>query len=192
MDQSAPRNLTKLLQDWRLGKQSALDKLMPLVHSELHRLAHRYMIREHKGHTLQTTALVNEAYIRLIDAQHIDWKGRSHFFAISAGLMRRILVEFARTRDSDKRGNGAPELELNEQSLISPRRGNDIMALDDALTALASLDARAAKVVELRFFGGLTVKETAEVLQISDKTVIRDWETAKVWLMREIKHGRRR
>lgn len=191
MKRDSPINVTQLLQNWRLGDRSALDKLMPLVYSELHRLAHKYMVREQAGHTLQTTALVNEAYVRLIDAQRVDWKDRSHFFAISASLMRRILVEFARSRNSDKRGKGEPQLELNEASLAMPNRNEDIVGLDDALTALADIDPRSAKVVELRFFGGLTVKETAEVLKISDKTVMRDWETARIWLMRELKRGRR-
>ena len=191
MAQSDPPNITQLLQDWRLGDQSALDKLMPLVHSELHRLAHKYMAHEQRGHTLQTTALVNEAYIRLIDAQCMDWKGRSHFFAISASLMRRILVEFARKRNSDKRGKGTLQLELNEASVALPCRRKDIEALDNALTALASFDPRSARIVELRFFGGLTVEETAEVMKISDKTVMRDWQAARIWLMREMIRGRR-
>jgi RNA polymerase sigma-70 factor, ECF subfamily len=191
MNQDTSTNVTQLLQDWRLGDQSALNKLMPLVYAELHRLAHRYMAREQSGHTLQTTALVNEAYVRLIDAQHVDWKDRSHFFAISAGLMRRILVDFARSRNSDKRGKGTLHLELDAALEVLANRNEDIVGLDDALTALAEIDARSAKVVELRFFGGLTVEETAEVLSVSDKTVMRDWETAKVWLMREFRRGRR-
>jgi RNA polymerase sigma factor (TIGR02999 family) len=191
MNRDTSTNVTQLLQDWRLGDKSALNKLMPLVYAELHRLAHRYMVREQSGHTLQTTALVNEAYVRLIDAQHVDWKDRSHFFAISASLMRRILVEFARSRNSDKRGKGTLHLELDAALEVLASRNEDIVGLDDALTALAEIDARSAKVVELRFFGGLTVEETAEVLSISDKTVMRDWETAKIWLMRELKGGRR-
>jgi RNA polymerase sigma factor (TIGR02999 family) len=191
MNRDTSTNVTQLLQDWRLGDQSALNKLMPLVYAELHRLAHRYMVREQSGHTLQTTALVNEAFVRLIDAQHVDWKDRSHFFAISASLMRRILVDFARSRNSDKRGEGTLHLELDAALEVLASRNEDIVGLDDALTALAEIDARSAKVVELRFFGGLTVEETAEVLSISDKTVMRDWKTAKVWLMRELKRGRR-
>jgi RNA polymerase sigma-70 factor, ECF subfamily len=191
MNQNASTNITQLLQNWRLGDQSALDRLMPLVHSELHRLAHHYMLREQRDHPLQTTALVNEAYIRLIDAKNIDWKDRSHFFAISASIMRRVLVDFARARNSDKRRIDLPKLELNEALTVSTSRSGNIVALDDALTALASFDPRSAKVVELRFFGGLTVEETAEVLNISDKTVMRDWEMAKIWLMREIKRGKR-
>lgn len=188
MSENAPLNVTQLLRDWRFGDRSALDKLMPLVYGELHRLAHRYMGREQPGHTLQTTALVNEAYMRLVDAQRVDWKDRSHFFAISANLMRRILVEFARSRDSGKRGKSKYRLELNEATMIPHDRNENIVALDDALTALAGIDQRSAEVVELRFFGGLTVKETAEVLKISDKTVMRDWETAKIWLKRELSH----
>jgi RNA polymerase sigma factor (TIGR02999 family) len=191
MNQNALPNVTQLLQDWRLGDQSALNKLMPLVYNELHRLAHNYMLREQRDHTLQTTALVNEAYIRLIDAQSVDWKGRAHFFAIAASLMRRVLVDFARMRNSDKRKVDAPPLELNEALMVLPDRNRDIVALDDALTALADFDPRSAKVVELRFFGGLTMEETAEVLNISDKTVMRDWDAAKIWLMREIKRGKR-
>jgi len=183
------REVTLLLQAWRGGDQGALDKLMPLVYGELHRLAHRYMLREHVGHTLQTTAVVNEAYLRLIDAQQIEWKDRAHFFAISANLMRRILVEFARSRGRNKRGGDIRKVELDEAFVISPQRGADLVALDDALTALASMDERKAKVIELRFFGGLSVEETAEVLNVSPDTVMRDWRLAKVWLWREMKHG---
>jgi RNA polymerase sigma factor (TIGR02999 family) len=191
MNQDAPTNVTRLLQDWRSGDRSALDKLIPLVYNDLHQLAHRYMVREHTGHTLQTTALVNETYMRLVDAQRVDWKDRSHFFAISASLMRRILVEFARSRNSNKRGGGQTELALNETATIVLDRSRELVGLDDALTALESIDSRSAHVVELRFFGGLTNKETAEVLNISEKTVMRDWETAKVWLMRELTGGGR-
>jgi RNA polymerase sigma factor (TIGR02999 family) len=188
MSEQSPLNVTQLLHDWRLGDHSALDRLMPLVYGELRRLAHRYMAREQSDHILQTTALVNEAYIRLVDAQRVNWKDRSHFFAISANLMRRILVEFARSRDAGKRGKSRYCVELNDATMV-PQNGNeDIVALDDALRALAGIDARSAKIVELRFFGGLTVKETAEVLKISDKTVMRDWATAKIWLKRELKH----
>jgi len=162
---------------------------MPLVYGELHRLAHRYMLREHGGRTLQTTAVVNEAYLRLIDAQQIEWKDRAHFFAISANLMRRILVEFARSRGRHKRGGDVQKIELDEALVLSPQRGADLVALDDALTALAAMDERKAKVIELRFFGGLSVEETAEVLEVSPDTVMRDWRLAKVWLWREMKHG---
>jgi RNA polymerase sigma-70 factor (ECF subfamily) len=186
------QEVTRLLHDWRRGDQGALDKLMPLVYDELHRLAHRYMLREHGGNTLQTTAVVNEAYLRLIDAQHIEWKDRAHFFAISANLMRRILVEFARSRGRYKRGGDVRKVELDEAFVLSPQRGADLVVLDDALTALAAMDERKAKVIELRFFGGLSVEETAEVLDVSPDTVMRDWRLAKVWLWREMKHGAER
>ncbi len=183
------QELTTLLHAWRDGDQSALDKLMPLVYGELRRLAHRYMLRERAGHTLQTTAVVNEAYLRLIDAQQVEWKDRAHFFAISANLMRRILVEFARSRGRNKRGGDVRRVELDEALVVSPQRGTDLVALDDALVSLAEMDERKAKVIELRFFGGLSVEETAEVLSVSPDTVMRDWRLAKVWLWREMKHG---
>jgi len=183
----SPHEVTLLLKDWRRGDQDALDRLIPLVEHELHRLAHRYMVREHAGVTLQTTALVNEAYLRLIDAKQVDWKDRVHFFSISANLMRRILVEFARARSSKKRGGQAHKVEFQDGLIPSPGRDADLVAVDEALERLASFDARAAKVVELRFFGGLSVDETAEALGISDKTVMRDWQLAKVWLLRELK-----
>ncbi len=189
MNGQSSQEVTSLLRAWRGGDQGALDKLMPLVYAELHRLAHRCMLRERAGHTLQTTAVVNEAYIRLIDARQIEWKDRAHFFAISANLMRRILVEFARSRGRNKRGGDVRKVELDEAFVISPQRGTDIVALDDALTALAAIDERKAKVIELRFFGGLSVEETAEVLGVSPDTVMRDWRLAKVWLWREMKHG---
>jgi RNA polymerase sigma factor (TIGR02999 family) len=162
---------------------------MPLVYSELHRLAHRYILRERVGHTLQTTALVNEAYLKLIDATKIQWQNRAHFFAISAGLMRRILVDFARARGSRKRGGDVRKIDLNESCIASPERDADLIALDSALNSLAAMDPRQAKVVELRFFGGLGVEETAEVLGISSRTVKREWAVAKLWLLRETKRG---
>jgi len=183
------QEVTSLLHAWRAGDQGALDKLMPLVYAELHRIAHRYMVREHTGHTLQTTAVVNEAYLRLINARQVEWKDRAHFFAISANLMRRILVEFARSRGRNKRGGDARKVELDEALVITPQRGTDLVALDDALTALAAFDERKAKVIELRFFGGLSVEETAEILNVSPHTVMRDWRLAKLWLWRELKHG---
>jgi RNA polymerase sigma factor (TIGR02999 family) len=185
----APREVTLLLQDWRRGDQAALDKLIPLVYGELHRLAHRYMVRERAGVTLQTTALVNEAYLRLIDASQVEWKDRVHFFSISANLMRRILVEFARSRGSHKRGGDVRKVELDEAFIASPRPDADLIAVDDALNALAAIDPRAAKVVELRFFGGMSVEETAEALGVSGNTVMRDWNLAKVWLLRELKRS---
>jgi len=184
-----PQEVTQLLQAWRSGDQGALDKLMPLVYGELHRLAHRHMLREHGGNTLQTTAVVNEAYFRLIDARQIEWKDRAHFFAISANLMRRILVEFARSRARHKRGGDVRKVELDEALVLAPQRGANLVALDDALTALAAVDERKAKIIELRYFGGLSVEETAEVLHVGPDTVMRDWRLAKVWLLREMKHG---
>jgi RNA polymerase sigma factor (TIGR02999 family) len=186
---SSSKEVTRLLKNWCQGDQAALDRLMPLVHDELHRLAHRYMLRERVGHTLQTTALVNEAYLRLIDADGISWQNRAHFFAISARLMRRILVDFARSRGYRKRGGDAAKVEFDDARVPSPGKSADLVAIDDALTALAALDPREAQVVELRFFGGLSEEETAEVLGVSARTVKRDWALAKAWLTRELKRG---
>ena len=168
------------------GDRAALEKLIPLVYDELHRLAHIYMVRERPGHTLQTSALVNEAYLRLIDANQVAWKDRTHFFAVSANVMRRILVQFARSRGSRKRGGNAVKVDFDEAFVPSPGRDAILIALDDALNALANIDPREAKVVELRFFGGLTVEESAEVLNISRDTVLRDWKMARLWLLREM------
>jgi RNA polymerase sigma factor (TIGR02999 family) len=162
---------------------------MPLVYGELHRLAHRYMLRERVGHTLQTTALVNEAYLKLLDATNVQWQNRAHFFAISAGLMRRILVDFSRARGSRKRGGDVRKVELDESRVALPGRNTDLVALDSALNSLATIDPRQAKIVELRFFSGLGVEETAEVLGISPRTAKREWAVAKLWLLREMKHG---
>jgi RNA polymerase sigma factor (TIGR02999 family) len=186
---SYPQEITVLLHAWRRGEAGALDELMPLVYGELRRIAHKYMMREHPGHTLQTTAIVNEVYLRLVDSAGIEWKDRSHFFAISANLMRRILVEFARSRGREKRGGGIQKVEIDEAILSLPQRGTDLVALDDALTALAALDARKAKVIELRFFGGLSLEEAAEVLGVSPDTVRRDWRLARAWLCREMTLG---
>ena len=183
---SSPEEMTQLLVAWSNGDQSALDRLVPLVHEELHRLAHRYMGREHSGHTLQTTALVNEAYLRLIDAGNVRWQNRAHFFAISANLMRRILVDYARSRNRVKRGGEAHHLSLEEAAIFSEECVPDMVALDDALQSLATIDARKSRVVELRFFGGLSVEETAEVLDVSHDTIKRDWRLAKSWLLREL------
>lgn len=191
MTGQSPREVTQLLQAWCSGDQKALQELMPLVYGELHRLAHRYMLRERFGHTLQTTALVNEAYLKLIDATKVQWQNRAHFFAISAGLMRRILVDFARTRASRKRGGDVRKVELDESCVASPARNADLIVLDSALTSLAAIDPRQAKVVELRFFGGLGVEETAEVLGISPRTAKREWAVAKLWLLREMRQGGR-
>ena len=189
MASSYPQEITVLLHAWRRGEAGALDELMPLVYGELRRIAHKYMMREHPGHTLQTTAIVNEVYLRLVDSAGIEWKDRNHFFAISANLMRRILVEFARSRGREKRGGGIQKVEIDEAILSLPQRGTDLVALDDALTALAALDARKAKVIELRFFGGLSLEEAAEVLGVSPDTVRRDWRLARAWLVREMTRG---
>ena len=179
-------DLTQLLIAWGDGDPRALDKLIPLVHEELRRLAHRYMNGERTGHTLETTALVNEAYIRLIDSSRVRWQNRAHFFAVSAQLMRRILVDYARSHRSTKRGGGLQPAPLDETLAISPDRDPDLVALDEALVRLASFDERKSRVVELRFFGGLAVEETAEALGVSADTVMRDWRLAKAWLMREM------
>jgi RNA polymerase sigma factor (TIGR02999 family) len=189
MTRQSPREVTLLLQNWRCGDQAALDKIVSLVYDELHRLAHIYMLRENPGHTLQTSALVNEAYLRLIDANQVEWKDRAHFFAIAANVMRRILVQFARSRNSRKRGGGTIEVSFDETAVFSARGDADLTALDDALNALANIDPREARVVELRFFGGLSEKETAEVLGVSDRTVRQDWNHAKAWLVNELKIG---
>ena len=185
---SAPssKQITQLLVAWGDGDQSALEELTPLVYEELRRLAHHYMGRERPGHTLQTTALVNEAYIRLIDWKNVHWQNRAHFFAVSAQLMRRILVDFARSRGYAKRGGGALAVTLDEATLLSSEKGTDIVALDEALLSLTEFDARQSRVVELRFFGGLSIEETAEVLKISPGTVRRDWSLARAWLHREL------
>ena len=179
--------MTQLLLEWRRGDATALDQLIPAVYQKLRRLARHYMAGQRPGHTLQATALVNEAYARLIDCQQVNWKDRAHFFAISAQMMRRVLVEFARSRQYQKRGGGARKTSLDEALIASPQRGHDLVALDEALQALAVSYPRQSQVVELRFFGGLSVEETAEVLQVSSITVMRDWQLAKVWLARELK-----
>ena len=178
--------ITELLLAWNRGDEQALNRLMPLVQGELHRLAHRYMAGERAGHPLQTTALVHEAYLRLIDSSRVRWQNRAHFFAVSAQLMRRILVDVARARAQLKRGGDATQVSLEEALEIPLEPGADLIALDDALTMLAAFDERKSKVVELRFFGGMSVEETAEVLGISPMTVMRDWGLAKVWLLREL------
>jgi len=182
----APHELTQLLVAWGDGDQSALDKLMPLVYDELHRLAHRYMARERREHTLQTSALVNEAYVRLIDQKNVQWQNRAQFFGIAATSMRRILVGYARRRKRVKRGAGAFQLSLDEAAILSDDRASEMVALDEALDNLATVDPRKSQVVELRFFGGLSIDETAEVLKVSPGTVMRDWTLAKAWLRREV------
>jgi RNA polymerase sigma factor (TIGR02999 family) len=186
VDQAAPE-ITRLLRAWGAGDAAALERLTPLVYSELHGLARRYMRREKPGSSLQTTALVNEAYLKLVDLTEVSWQDRAHFFAISANLMRRILVDAARAKGAGKRGGQAVRMELNESIDASPLRPEQLIRLDDALQDLAQLDPRKAKVVELRFFGGLTAEETAEVLKVSAKSVLRDWSFSRAWLMLELK-----
>lgn len=189
MSHTQPQEVTQLLLAWSRGDRAALDRLIPLVSTELHRLAHHYMRRERTGHTLQTTALVNEAYVRLVDASRVEWRDRAHFFAVSANLMRRILVDFARKRGYQKRGGGAVMIVLDQDDIPSPQPGPDIVALDAALEALAAFDPRAASIVELRFFGGLTVEETAEVVGVSPRTIKREWAASKAWLLGEMGGG---
>jgi RNA polymerase sigma-70 factor, ECF subfamily len=186
MDGSLSPDLTQLLLAWSQGEPGALDKLIPFVYEELSRLAHYYMSGERAGHTLQTTALINEAYLRLVDLGQMQWKNRAHFFAVSAQLMRRILVDFARSRNYLKRGGAFQQVSLADEMVISEDCQEDLVALDEALNALAAIDERKSRVVELRFFGGLTEDETAEVLKISSETVTRDWRLAKVWLLRRM------
>jgi RNA polymerase sigma factor (TIGR02999 family) len=181
-------DISELLHAWSDGDQGALEKLTPIVFDELHRLARRHMKRERLGHSLQSAALVNEAYLRLVDYKHMQWQNRAHFFAVSSQLMRRILVENAR-RHNLKRGGRLQHVSLDEAAVVGGDRAADMVALDDALNTLARLDARKVQVVEMRFFGGLSVEETAEVLNVSPVTVMRDWSTAKAWLYRELAGG---
>jgi RNA polymerase sigma-70 factor (ECF subfamily) len=180
-------NPTALLLAWSQGDRNALDALLPLVYAELRQLAGRYMDRERPGHTLQATALVNEAYLRLIDVQHVNWQNRAHFLAMSARLMRRILVDYARSKGYQKRGGGAMKVTFDEGLPVAVEPALDLVALDDALKALAKVDERKSLVIELRFFGGLSVEETASVLAVSPDTVMRDWKLAKAWLIRELR-----
>lgn len=181
-----PESVTQLLIEWRDGDETALNRLMPLVYHELRRLAHRYMRRERPGHMLQTTALINEAYLKLVDNKGMQLQNRSHFYAVAAQAMRRILVDNARARKYAKRGGKAVVVELDQAVAIAAKRAADLVALDDALNDLAKLDPRKSRIVELRYFGGLSVVETAEVLNISPATVMRDWDTAKAWLLRAV------
>lgn len=190
MPTSASHEVTQLLLAWNDGDQAALDRLIPLVHTELRRLARHYMRRERAGHTLQTTALVNEAYLRLVDARQVQWQNRTHFFGIAAQLMRRILVDLARERNYQKRGGGAQQVALNEALAVSRERDGDVVALDEALQALAKVDERKSRVVEMRFFGGLNEKEIATALNVSPETVRRDWRLAKAWLLRWLNEGK--
>jgi len=181
--------VTQLLVDWSHGDKAALDRLVPIVHHELRRLARRHMRGERTGHTLQTTALVNEAYLRLVDCNRMQWQNRAHFFAVAAQLMRRILIDHARSHLYQKRGGGAIKVSLDEASGLAEERAADIVAIDEALKELAAFDARKSEIVELRFFGGLSIEETAEVLAISAPTVQREWRKAKAWLHRAIAKG---
>ena len=178
--------ITQLLAEWREGNQSALDELYPLVYDELHRLARRYMSRERKGHTLQTTALINEAYVRLVDQKNVQWANRSHFFAISAQIMRRILIDHARRHAYAKRGGGARPVSLEEAATVVPDQSEELLRLDEALKSLAEMDPRRSQVVELRYFGGLNNEEIAGVLHISENTVTRDWNMARAWLYQQL------
>jgi RNA polymerase sigma-70 factor (ECF subfamily) len=183
-------DVTQLLLAWGNGDSSALEQLVPIVYQELRRLAKHYMRQERPGHTLQATALVNEAYLRLIDLNRIQWQDRAHFFAVAAQTMRRILVEFARRRNRQKRGGRGQQVALDEAAAVSRDQGVDLVALNEALRGLVAVDARMSQVVELRFFGGLSIEETADVLKISSETVMRDWRTAKAWLLRELSRSR--
>ncbi len=182
-----PHELTQLLVDWCDGDESAPDKLFPLVYAELKRTARRFMRKETPGHTLQTTALVNEAYLRLIDQTRVHWQNRAHFYAIAATVMRRILVDHARSHARVRRGGGAGKISLDEVATLSDERAAELLALDEALQSLAQVDARRSQVVELRFFGGLSNSEIAEVLKIAPNTVMRDWNMARAWLYREMR-----
>jgi len=180
-------NVTLLLLDWSKGDKSALEKLIPLVYDELRRMARQYMRRERPGHTLESTALVNEAYLKLIDCSRVGWQNRAHFFAVAAQLMRRILVDHARSRNYAKRGGGIRKVSLDEAAILSEERASELIAIDNALTSLAAIDPRKSQIVELRFFGGLNLEETAEVLGVSSPTVQREWRKAKAWLYQEVK-----
>jgi RNA polymerase sigma factor (TIGR02999 family) len=186
---SSQQEVTVLLADWRGGDEGALAKLIPLVQPELHRLAHHYMSRERAGHTLQTTALLDEAYLLLVDHTKRNWQNRTHFVAAAAQLMRRIMVDHARERRSLKRGGGALKVTLDEAAAVTETRSEELLALDDALERLAGLDLRKSQIVELRYFGGLTVEETAEFLKLSQRTVEREWNMAKAWLYRALSGG---
>jgi RNA polymerase sigma factor (TIGR02999 family) len=180
------QDVTQLLRAWSEGDSRALEELTPLVYQELYRRAHWQMAREHRGHTLQTTALVNEIYVRMVDLRGVTWRDRAHFFAISSRLIRHVLVDAARSRNAQKRGGRSPHVAIDEALIVSEEPRADVIALDDALKALARVDERKSRVVELRFFGGLDIEETAEILRVSPETVKRDWKLAKAWLRREL------
>lgn len=186
MTERPTHQVTQLLIAWSNGDKTALDKLMPLIHEELLRLAHHYMSRERRGHTLQTTALVDEAYLRLVNRKEVRWQNRAHFFAIAAQLMRGILVDHARSHAYAKRGGGARKIELEEATVVSKERAAEVVALDEALKELATFDPQQSRIVELRFFGGLTIEETAEALGLSPATIKREWRSAKTWLYQEL------
>jgi RNA polymerase sigma-70 factor, ECF subfamily len=188
MPGSSASEVSRLLKDWGEGDEASLNRLIPLVYEELRKMAHYQMAREKAGHTLQTTALVNEVYLRLLGAAEVSWQDRAHFFALSAQLMRRVLVDHARGRGRAKRGGAIRKLSLEESLAIPVGRDTNIVELDDALNALATVDERKAKMVELRFFGGFSVEETAKLLNVSVSTVMNDWRFAKVWLLREMQH----
>ena len=189
MSAKSSPEVTGLLLAWQGGDDAALQELMPLVYDQLRRAARHYMAREHPGHTLQTTALIHETYFRLVDSRRVRWQDRAHFLAVCAQLMRRILVDYARSRRYQKRGGAAAHVNLNEALLVTARPDAELAQLDEALNRLAKVDMRKSRVVELRFFGGLSVKETAEVMKLSSDTVMRDWKLAKVWLLRELRGG---
>ena len=189
MPRTQQHQITQLLAEWSDGNQSALDELYPLVYEELHRLARRYMSRERKGHTLQTTALINEAYVRLVDQRNVRWANRSHFFAISAQIMRRILIDHARRQGYAKRGGGAKQVSLEEAAIVAPDTASELVRLDEALKSLAKVDERRCHVVELRYFGGLSNEEIAGVLKVSENTVTRDWNLARAWLYQQLTEG---
>jgi len=183
---ASQHEVTELLRQWRSGDKEALDKLTPLVYDELHRLAHQYISRERPGHTLQTTALVNEAYLRLVEQKNVEWESRAHFFAVSAQVMRHILVDYARQHASAKRGGEFQKVELDGEVIVSRERATELIALDEAMQALHDIDPRRSKVVELRYFGGLNNREASAVLKVSEATIERDWRFAKAWLYREM------
>lgn len=189
MNAPSPGEVTQLLRAWRAGEEAALDRLVPLVYRDLHLRARRCMAGERNPQSLQTTALIHEAYLRLVGPSPVAWENRGHFFAVAARVMRRILVDHARARRSLKRGGDGRPVTLDEQLVVAGAPDRDLVSLDDALQALATFDERKARVVEMRFFGGLSVEETAEVLAVSPQTVLRDWKLAKVWLLREMKRG---
>lgn len=184
---ASKNQVTDLLQRWKSGDEEALERLTPLVYDQLHRLAHQYIRRERRGHTLQTSALVNEAYLRLVDYKRVDWQNRAHFFAVSAVVMRRVLVDYARQRTSDKRGGESYQVNLSDNLAFTSERAAELVALDEAIESLNQLYPRRSKVVELRYFGGLNNQEAAAVLKVSEATIERDWRFAKAWLYRELK-----